>query len=104
LNIFLTDNLSKYKPNSITTFVDRRYNNGDSYKILGFTLIKNTEPNYWYNLENTLKREHRYNFRKEVLINEGFDSNKSEFQIMEERGYLRIYDCGSLKLEMAITN
>jgi len=89
----------KYKPKSIITFVDRRYSQGELYKSLGFKFIKNTEPNYWYFKCGDLIREHRYNFRKEVLVKEGYDETKSELEIMTERNYLKIYDCGSIILE-----
>ena len=32
-------------------------------------------------------------------IIQGFDKNKTEKDIMKERGYNRIYDCGSLKFK-----
>ena len=44
-----------------------------------------------------MNRHHRYNFRKDQLVKEGFDASKSEFTIMEERGYYRIYDSGQTK-------
>ena len=40
---------------------------------------------------------HRFNFRKDKLIKEGYDKTKTEKQIMMEKGYNTIYDCGSLK-------
>ena len=89
-----------YSPKSIITFVDRRYSCAEIFKELNFKFIKNTEPNYWYFKKNKLIRHHRYNFRKEILINEGFDQTKTEFNIMKERGYLRIYDCGSIIFEL----
>ena len=56
-----------------------------------------TQPNYYYVIGN--KRYYRYNFRKDVLIKEGYDKNKSEHEIMLERGIYKIYDCGNLKFE-----
>ena len=35
--------------------------------------------------------------KKDKLVKEGFDSLKTESEIMSERGYLRIYDCGKKK-------
>jgi hypothetical protein len=95
LNYFI----KTYNPKSILTFADRRYSNGNLYKQLGFTLIGNTEPNYFYFKQHDLKREYRFKFRKDILIKNGFDASKTEHQIMEERGYFRIYDCGSMKFE-----
>ena len=88
-----------YNPKSILTFADRRYSNGNLYKQLGFKFIGNTQPNYWYFKKNGITRYHRFGFRKNILITEGFDPNKTERQIMNERGYFRIYDCGHMKFE-----
>jgi very-short-patch-repair endonuclease len=93
-----------YEPKSILTFVDRRYSDGNFYKQLGFKYLGNTEPNYWYFKNNELKQYHRFGFRKDVLVKEGHDPNKTEKQIMRERGYLRIYDSGNIKLEKINTN
>jgi hypothetical protein len=42
-------------------------------------------------------RFYRFKFRKDILVKEGFDKNKTESQIMIDRGYYRIYDCGNAK-------
>ena len=69
------------------------------YEKLGFDKISETKPNYWYINRN--KRMHRFNFRKDVLIKEGFDKNKTEKEIMMERKIYRIYDCGNKKYEIS---
>ena len=38
----------------------------------------------------------RLDERKSILVKQGYDPNKTEKQIMEERGIPRIYDCGCL--------
>ena len=83
----------------IYSYADRRWSEGNVYSKIGFTQVSLTEPNYWYFKAGTLIREHRFNYRKEILIKEGYDINKTEFQIMAERGYLKIYDCGSIIFE-----
>ena len=65
------------------------------YQKLGFNLVHNSDPNYYYIIDGV--RKHRFNFRKDKLIREGFDENKTEIQIMNERGYYRIFDCGMQK-------
>lgn len=37
------------------------------------------------------------NYRKDKLVKEGFNDNKTEIEIMYSRGYYRIFDCGSRK-------
>ena len=86
-----------YKPSSLISYADRRWSNGNLYYQIGFNLVGKTSPNYFYTKGRT--RESRFNFRKDVLIRQGFDKNKTEKDIMKERGYNRIYDCGSLKFK-----
>ena len=93
LNYFI----KTYQPKSILTFADRRYSNGIFYEKLGFQFQYKTKPNYFYILPGEIKKHYRFKFRKDVLVKEGYDSLKTEFQIMDECGYLRIYDCGSIK-------
>jgi hypothetical protein len=65
---------------------------------LGFKHTHNSRPNYFYIIGH--KRENRFKYRKDVLVKQGFDKNKSERQIMQERGIHRIYDCGTMVFEM----
>lgn len=92
--------IKNYEPTKIITFADKRYSNGDLYYKLGFTHSYDTKPNYWYFKRADGIRYHRFNYRKSKLIKEGYDSSKTEHDIMLERGYLRIYDCGNMKFEM----
>jgi hypothetical protein len=87
--------INNYKPKEITTYADRSYSNGNLYKQLGFDYIGKTDPNYYYIIDGI--RHHRFNFRKDKLIKEGYDKNKTEHQIMIERNTFRIYNSGNLK-------
>jgi len=89
-----------YHPKSILTFANKRYSNGNLYKQLGFEFKENTKPNYFYIKAGKIHREHRFKYRKDVLVKQGFDPDKTEKQIMFEREYLRIYDCGNIKYEL----
>jgi hypothetical protein len=84
-----------YKPKEIITYADRFFSQGYLYKQLGFEFIHKTKPNYYYIINKY--RKNRFNFRKDILIKEGYDSNKSEHEIMLERKIYRIYDSGQLK-------
>ena len=84
-------------PEKITTYCDKRWGSGKIYEILGFKRLKDTPPNYFYVRGN--KRHGRFGFRKDVLVKQGHDGQKTELQIMQELGYNRIYDCGSMKFE-----
>jgi very-short-patch-repair endonuclease len=87
--------IETYKPKEITTYADRSFSQGDLYKQLGFEFKGNTEPNYFYIIDGV--RHHRFNFRKDKLVKEGFDFNKTEHEIMLEKNIYRIYDSGNLK-------
>lgn len=88
--------INKYQPTEVISFSDKRYFTGSIYPLLGFQYEKDTKPNYFY-ITDYLVRENRFKFRKDVLVKDGYDENKSERQIMEERGIHRIYDCGNKK-------
>ena len=88
---------------TVTSYVDRRWFTGSSYLTNGFTLAGQTAPNYWY--IKGRKRINRFNFARHTLQvkhEEGllpfYDPAMSESEIMRKNGYLRIYDCGSLRM------
>jgi hypothetical protein len=90
--------IKKYLPTKIVSYADRRWSQGNLYEKLGFKFIHNSKPSYYYIIENN--REYRFKYRKDVLIKEGYDKNKSEHQIMLDRKIYRIYDCGSKRYEL----
>jgi len=82
----------------LITYANKSYSNGDLYEKNNFQYIGDTKPNYTYVLNN--KRYHRFSFRKSELIKQGFDSEKIEIQIMNERNMVRIYDSGNKKYKL----
>ena len=94
--------IKKYTPKEIISYADRRWSNGNLYDKLNFVFSHNTKPNYFYLIND--KRENRFNYRKDILVNQGFDKNKTEHQIMIERKIYRIYDCGSMCFKMKMTD
>ena len=96
LNFFINN----YKPKKIVSYSDIRLFNGGLYEKLGFTKISKSKPNYWYVINGV--RHHRFNFRKSILVKQGFDKNKTEQEIMLERKIHRIYDCGAIRWELTI--
>lgn len=89
-----------HKPDKIITYANRRYSDGNLYNKIGFAETQKTIPNYWYVVNK--QRHHRFKYRKDILIKEGYDPNKTEHQIMSERKIPRIYDCGNIKYELKI--
>jgi len=84
-----------YNPKEIISYADRRWSQGNLYTQLGFDFIHFSQPNYFY--VKSKRRENRFGYRKSILVKQGFDKNKTEKEIMQERGFNRIYDCGTLK-------
>jgi very-short-patch-repair endonuclease len=87
--------IDKYEPTEIVANDDRSFSQSKLYEKLGFKLQEKTEPNFYYIIDGI--RHNKYNFRKDKLIKEGYDKNKTEHEIMLERKILRIYDSGNLK-------
>jgi hypothetical protein len=87
--------IDKYNPISVISYADRGFSNGKIYELLGFTFSHITEPNYYYVINGI--RKHRFDFRKDVLIKQGYDSTKSEHEIMLERKIYRVYNSGNYK-------
>ena len=84
--------IEDYNPINIVSYSDKRWATGGLYDKLGFIHDHDSKPNYYYVINN--ERKNRFGFRKDKLIKEGFDKNKSEHEIMLERKIYRIYDCG----------
>ena len=95
--------IEKYKPSTVFTYSDIGKFTGNIYLRMGFKVVDSkplTEPNYiWVNpLENKVLS--RYQTMKQKLIELGYgDIGNTEDEIMETLGYIKIYDCGSIRLE-----
>jgi hypothetical protein len=87
--------IKNYNPTEITTYADRSVSQGKLYETLGFEFIGKTDPNYYYIINGV--KYHRFNFRKDLLVKQGYDKNKTEHEIMLERKIYRLYDSGNLK-------
>lgn len=87
--------VKKNNPKQIISYSDMRYFDGSLYNKLGFELVNQTKPNYFYVINHN--RENRFKYRKDVLVKEGFDKSLTEKEIMKSRGYNRIWDCGNKK-------
>ena len=99
--------IQKHNPKSIETFADIRWSGINPketvYNKNGFEFINQTPPNYWYLKNgNSLNRSHRFTFRKDILVKEGYPKEKTEWEIMKDNGYDRIWDCGSMKFVLNI--
>lgn len=98
--------LVKYFGKSFITYCDLIYSNGAGYLKNGFNLIDTTKPNYWYFKNNSIDLQPRQKYQKHRLsaILKSFDPKLTEHENMRNNGYLRIFDCGNLKLEYNMLN
>lgn len=82
-------------PHHIVSYSDNQYSVGNLYKTLQFNMVSENKAGYRYYNPSTKKMYHRYNFTKYKLVEAGFDPEKTEKEIMDDRGFLRIWDCGT---------
>lgn len=87
--------IRNYDPKEIISYAYRSWSQGSLYEQLEFEFLSKTQPNYFYIVDGI--RKHRFGFRKDKLVKEGYNSNKTEHQIMLDRKLYRIYDSGHLK-------
>jgi protein-arginine kinase activator protein McsA len=78
-------------PETVISYADTRWSDGNLYKSLGFSKTSSGTPNYWYFLPNTGCRIHRFTLRKTIADNPLL----TEYQNRKNQGYSRIWDYGS---------
>jgi hypothetical protein len=86
-----------YKPQSIISYCDLRFSNGDIYKKLGFEFLHISMPNYWYKKkdDNTFFSRQKFQKHKLEKILPFFDVNLSEKENMKNNNYICVYDAGN---------
>ena len=96
--------IKNYKYKEIISYADRFWTteSNNVYKTLKFELERITKPNYFYIVKKN--RKNRFNYRKDVLVKNGYDKDKSEHGIMLERKIYRIYNSGQLKYKFLNLN
>lgn len=75
--------LNNYKINKLVAYSLNNYSDGDLYSKLGFKLIENIKPNNFWCKSGIKYNKHYF--------------NKEKFDEMYEKGYFRLFDCGSKK-------
>jgi hypothetical protein len=89
-----------YQFTDLISYSDFSLFDGKLYQTLGFTKQHLSKPNYFWVVDGI--RYHRFNFNKQKLIKEGYDSSKTEVEIMHDRGYFRIFGCGQYRWKFNI--
>ena len=88
-----------HHPKSIVSYADRRWSmksESTLYNKLGFSLVSESSPNYWYVKDGELFNRIQFQKHKLSGLLDKFDESKSEWQNMQDNGYDRIFDCGNL--------
>ena len=89
-----------YEWNKIVSYADRRWSQGNLYLKNNWKFVSKNKPSYWYvSLSNHYKRYHRSTFKKQNIkkrFPDIYNDNKTEKEMMNELGYYRIYDCGTI--------
>ena len=97
--------VKKYNPESVLSYCDRSKFTGDVYKNIGMKLADEGSPNkHWYSPRKSERMQHITN---NFLLQRGFDQifgtsfgkGTSNEELMLDRGYLPVYDCGQMRFE-----
>jgi len=78
----------------IVSYSDQRFFTGGIYTMLGFARGKTTVD---YEYSDKTRRYHKSNFKKGILrkiYGEAYDDTKTEFQMTDEMGLVRLYNAG----------
>jgi len=98
----LTRLKNDFPSHTIYTFSDNRWSGGNLYKKTGFRLDGEIRPSYWYYKKGSEQiLQHKSRYRKEKILkifsNEEFSEGATEWQMMQQLGYDRVWDCGLKK-------
>lgn len=89
--------IKQYNPTYILSYANRDWSDGNLYNQLGMEFKGHTPPGYFY--VKSRYRYSRFEFQKHKLVEQGKDPNKTEYEIMLEDGYARVWDCGNFIFE-----
>ena len=89
--------VKKCRPSTVVSYANRCWSDGSLYRCLGFVDVTKNQYNvgFWY--VKDFKRNHRSTFNKQRLVKLGFDQSMTAEKIMDNAGYLKIFDCGNYK-------
>lgn len=90
--------IREYDFSSVFAFVDRRWFVGNFKFASGFKEISTTPPSlFWTDFKERFHR--RFQTKKRLIAEHGFDNDVSKKEMMKSLGYYRIWDCGKIKLK-----
>ncbi len=89
-----------HNPNYVLSYANRDWSMGSVYNLLNMKEAGYTPPGYFYS--NGKAKLTRYQCQKHKLVEMGFDKEMSEYDIMQSRGYYKVWDCGNIKYELKL--
>ena len=99
----LTDSfIQEFKPKSIVTFIDRSYSIEEEFLKVGFKIVNVLKPTCWWIFKKDFSfKYHNLEFKKNIastILNEEFKNTPQQIQKLIESNWIRIYDCGYIKM------
>lgn len=102
LNAFL----SMQPCHTLISYSDNRAFSGNMYKVLGFSLVSASPPDYWY-VSSSIKdgRQHKSGFQRKFLPRrlKVFNQSLSEAENCHANGWYQLFDCGKKKWQLKVT-
>lgn len=101
--------IEHYEPDKIVSFSDNAHCYGNLYEVLNFRYISTSDPGYvWVKATNDKIYHTRVSCQKKNLRKLFHDDsidieNKTEKQIMEEHGFVQVFDSGVIRWELDLT-
>lgn len=93
--------LKNTKVKTIISYSDISWNTGNMYNALGFELVSESGPAYFYTKDyKTLENRIKYQKHKLNNLLSAFDKNLSEWENMKNNGYDRVWNCGNKKYRL----
>lgn len=89
--------IKKYDPNSVVSYADRCWSNGDLYKKLGFINVTEDPENIGYFYVKNNIRYNRTFMMKKRLVKIGYSPDLTESEIATQLKFMKIYNCGNYK-------
>lgn len=85
----------EYLPESIISYANRYWSQGNVYKRLGFEFQYNTEPGYYYCKKLDVISRYQAQKHKLPQLLKLYDPELTEYQNMQLNGYHRVWDSGN---------
>lgn len=100
----LITNYVRRTHNSVISYANKLYSEGNVYEKIGFDFIRTTQPNYvWIKKDIQLSRYKTQKSKLSKLL-PNFDSTKSESENMILAGFTKVYDAGNEVFALKIKN